>query len=242
MSPSVPDGREVFDEWSLYETVIHLNYMRHREMIAAIQTAVAAISEPLDVLDLGCGDGAMACQGFARAKVNSYFGCDLSRAALDKAAGTLHKMTPKLTLREASLVTTAASDDLPELNCLLASYSLHHLDRQAEIQRVLESCRRRLKQEGIFIWIDLQRQYNETREDYLLRFRTKLLPTWTGLTEPQRQEVIDHMQAADFPLSFPEKSALCRAAGFRDEQCLFEDDNYAAHLYQVSRKSLNPID
>ncbi|MFN4905533.1 MAG: hypothetical protein ACK5EO_03460, partial [Planctomycetota bacterium] len=58
---SDPQSVEIFNSWDLYGNIVRNNWMRHEQMSQFIQNATEG--RKLHVLDLGCGDGAMARNG-----------------------------------------------------------------------------------------------------------------------------------------------------------------------------------
>lgn len=221
---------EVFAEWSLYEKIIHFNYMCHREMISAIQQAVTEIDQPLHVLDLGCGDGGMASRGLAGADVALYIGVDLSESALQSVKGNLASVTDNVTLQADSIAGYLNDANSSKVNLILASYSLHHYVEQ-EQPKIIELCAKRLHSNGGLIWIDLCKANAESRDEYLRRFWSTTLPRWDELSESQGQEVIDHMRDSDFPLALDERSEVALQRGFDSRTSLFQNEFYAADYF-----------
>lgn len=233
--PMTAESREVqaiFERWTLYEKVIRLNYMRHQEMIRVIQQAVKQIDQPLRVLDLGCGDGWMASQGLREGSVESYLGIDLSDSALREAEQNLRPLGDTVELRQGNFHEVMETHPGITPNLILSSYSLHHFsgsDLRWLIRRIGETLE---TDQGVFLWIDLKCEAEETRDEYMSRFHDQFLPQWDALSEEQRDEVIDHMLQSDFPLTLREQHAVASEAGLHEPSCLYQDDYYAAHAYR----------
>ena len=233
MSDFRSEAAEIFHDWSLYDRVIHWDYMRHREMAAAIGASAAGLAAPLHALDLGCGDGRMARAGLRQARVASYVGVDLSAAALAAAPANLAPLACPVELREVELAVAVEQAFQPSPNFALASYSLHHYRADA-VAEILTRLRGLLSPGGLFVWIDLERRAEETRAEYLERFWRDELSQWSAIRADEAREIIDHMASADFPLTSDEKQSLASAAGFRWRETPFRNAFYAADLYATA--------
>ena len=78
--------KQVFEQWSLYDLIIHHNYMRHTELVTCLNKFVKQTEIRREVIDLGCGDAWMAKHVFQDMVLESYLGVDLSDTALQEAA------------------------------------------------------------------------------------------------------------------------------------------------------------
>lgn len=196
-------GFPIFRSWGLYGAIYQQNYMRHREIVAASRSVVARFQRPVDVLDLGCGDGQLARESLTQLPVASYVGVDLSEGALAE----LRKSPPRgnaeppaevscdcRDLREALRSRGSASCDL-----VLASYSLHHLDQSADKFAVLVEIARVLKPGGIFLWTDVARQGSETREQYITALEREIRDRWDAMPSDDVEQIVAHIHGSDFP-------------------------------------------
>jgi cyclopropane fatty-acyl-phospholipid synthase-like methyltransferase len=226
MSSNVPEGAEIFEDWSLYDKVIHFNFMQHREMGEVIRSIAGTTAQPLRVLDLGCGDGRMG----GGIPVASYVGVDLSQAALEAARTRLSHLDCPIELRHSDLAAALQKSFDPSPNLILASYSLHHYP-QAELAASLVRLEQILAPDGAFIWIDIERYEQETRAEFLARFHRQQLKAWHAFEDSEIEEVFAHMSEADFPLTAVEKQQLTTAAGLQLQSTPFQDDCYAARCY-----------
>ncbi len=59
------EGLEIFQQWDMYDRIVHGNWMRHRELWTAIDQTIADHGHAIKVLDVGSGDGAMAFGGLS---------------------------------------------------------------------------------------------------------------------------------------------------------------------------------
>lgn len=236
MNSSHDSSAELFRHWGLYDRIIMGNHMRHQQMALAVAQAARVLNEPCRVLDLGCGDGQLAAMALQTIPCASWHGVDLSRAALDSAPQLLPSQT---TIQFTEGHLTTVTHQLAEQwlqgqstppNLLLASYALHHLS-QSQLQQTLAdlAC---VPKPRVFCWIDLYTAENESREDWLKRFHTTALPSWSNLTPAEISEVIAHMQTSDFPVTESRRVELGTQFGFQSHEVLFRDDFYLASLFR----------
>ena len=232
MTAESQEVQAMFEQWTLYEKVIRLNYMRHQEMILAIKNSVQKISQPLRVLDLGCGDGWMAGQGLAGGSIEDYVGIDLSESALQEAKRNLSSLGKNISLRQGNFHDVMQSQLDLKPNLILTSYSLHHFSG-SELNWLLRRIGETLDPDhGLLLWVDLKCEPQESRDGYMSRVHDQFLPTWDALTGEQKDEVVNHMLQSDFPLTLQTQHELALEAGLDHPNCLYQDDFYAAHEYR----------
>lgn len=222
---------EVFQQWSLYDMVIHFNYMRHREMNSMLRACARQLDRKLRVLDLGCGDGRMAIEGLKNLCIESYTGVDLSSDALVKARTELPEICRQVKLLHSDLEQVLGEDWNEKPNFIIASYSLHHFPHDS-MNRIIQKIARVLEENGVFIWIDLQRYEFETRQEYLERFWRNHLPDWKALDDSQKTSVIEHMSGADYPLKSTEKRNLATTAGLLWRATPYQTAEYACDVFE----------
>lgn len=192
---------EVFMKtWRVYQDIIEQNYMFHREISAAARAAIDSFEpgKPLRFLDLGCGDASMALPLLSPDRISLYQGCDLSQPALDIARtqltdlGIVHRLVCDDMRTFVSEQPTASAD------IVIASYALHHLnatDKQQLIREVI----RTLAPGGQFLLIDIFREPNEDRANYMKHYMSQVRDTWVGLSPESQDLVINHATEFDFP-------------------------------------------
>jgi ubiquinone/menaquinone biosynthesis C-methylase UbiE len=82
---------------------------------------------------------------------------------------------------------------------VLASYSLHHLDRPSDKFAVLVEIARVLKPGGLFLWTDVAREGSETRAQYNTSLEKEIRDRWLEMPKGEVEQVVTHIHAADFP-------------------------------------------
>ena len=221
---SDPQSVEIFNSWDLYGNIVRNNWMRHEQMSQFIQNATEG--RKLHVLDLGCGDGAMARNGLLGRSIEKYVGVDLSQDALDhlqRAAGL--GIDPQVILgdiRESIQKLASQSFDL-----VLASYSLHHYQRDDK-ESILREIARVLTPQGRLLWIDIACLEGEDRSGYVSRIEHEIQTQWKTMPQKHREDSIQHIRNHDYPeqqswmiqtwekISCSKTEPIARV-GFRDE-------------------------
>ena len=98
------------------------------------------------------------------------------------------------------------------MDVIHSSYAVHHL-QDAEKERWLAGCRRRIAPGGCLIWIDVFREAGESRSDYLARYGARV-GRWSELSPQQRQAVLGHIQRFDHPAERGAIESMTAAAGW----------------------------
>lgn len=209
--------------------------MFHRDISEAVQHVFheSIPGSSLRILDLGCGDASMVLPILSSQGISSYIGCDLSQPALDIARKQLETLSIKHRLVCEDMCSVIS--DLPDasVDMVFSSYAAHHLHTTqkqhliAEISRVLTSA-------GSFILIDIFREPNETRADYMTNYMTKLNAHWIGLSAEEKKLVIDHATEFDFPEQADFYQNLCHKYGLPTEQRVAKHTWHEAWIFSKS--------
>jgi len=193
---------DLFREWDLYDRIGLANYMKQREVSAAVRLALETRSEPLRVLDLGCEDGRMSYAILENAKVSEFVGIDLSASGLERlerrAAPGAGSGDGKRTLRQGDIEAELRALPSSAFDLVYAGYSLHHYQAKAKLP-VLDEIARVLDRGGWFLWTDIIRGEGESRDSYIDRLRTEIGSNWLDLTPEERVSVVEHVRGCDFP-------------------------------------------
>ncbi len=196
---------ELFESWDLYGNIIAQNWMRHREMGAFLRTVAEEVEERkreggeggLRVLDLGCGDGSMASSGLSNSRVAAYVGVDLSEDALAKLMEREGLGTNRRAIR-GSIPDEFDKVSGESFDLVIASYSLHHF-RSSVKESVLREIHRLLSSAGCFVWIDIYRRGQDSREEYLRRIDRLIHEEWNPMPLDARESSLEHIRECDYP-------------------------------------------
>ena len=213
----------LFEEWQTYKKIVENDYMGHARFF---KVAVAAIrqrfSVPIAILDLGCGDASPIRSVLDAVVVDSYCGVDDSDSALAFARDNLASRNFPCKLIAGDLFD-AASDLTGPFDLIIASYSFHHFVGSDTKERLLTQCRRILSDDGLLLVIDVFRREGEPRDEYLARWELTARTNFAALRDAEKDTLIGHIQASDYPESFSTYRTIGKRAGYREVDSLAED-------------------
>lgn len=215
--------KAVFEQRSMYDTVVDGDYMFHAEINTALRKWAADFGRPLRIIDLGCGDARVAARGFADAEVASYVGVDLAESSVAEARRSTGSWTGRVELLCGDLLDALQQMPAASANAVLASYSLHHFST-AEKRTLLAEIVRVLEPNGVLLWIDAVRRGDESRDDYIAQLTGEVMTLWTNLTVEERERACEHIRTADFPEPAAWMMAALAEAGFAVERTLFRGE------------------
>ena len=232
--PNINQGAvEVFlKSWQIYQEIIKHNYMFHRELSEATQTALQAIQtgQPLRILDMGCGDASMVRLFLSSDQVAMYTGCDLSQPALDIAKSELDASGISHRLLCDDMVRIATEQADGSMDLVFSSYALHHLNA-IEKERTLREVVRILAPGGAFVLIDIFREPDEDRAAYMDNYMGALRQGWTLLNEASQNMVINHATEFDYPETPGFYRARCAKFGLNHSQRLGKHTWHEAWIF-----------
>ena len=227
-TPSAVNGDETAlfrQAWTLYDTITAMNYMFHRE----IYSLVAAVLKqrhgggPYSLLDLGCGNARFMAPCFAEAPPSRYDGVDLSAAALQEAREHLAALK-QVTLHHQDMLHAARQADAA-FDVIFTSFAVHHLDAE-EKQQLFHACAARLAPGGMLMMVDIVREENQSREEYLERYLETMRARWTQVRPDHLEEACAHVAAFDFPETLSSLARMASAAGLSQMQLLQRHDQH----------------
>jgi ubiquinone/menaquinone biosynthesis C-methylase UbiE len=222
MPQSFARVKETFDAWAMYQAVVDADYMHHAEIVATLAAWAQKQTEPLRIIDLGCGNSWLATHAFKNANIASYHGVDVSDAS------TLAQENIAIWPGRAEVVAGNLADFLraqpgASATVILASYSIHHFSSEAKVELINE-CRRVLVPGGTFIWIDAIRRNDESHNAYIARLTGVMQNEWTALTLDGRDKACTHVRESDFPESSSWTLDHVAAAGFKLSRSILARD------------------
>jgi ubiquinone/menaquinone biosynthesis C-methylase UbiE len=225
--------KEVFEQWSMYDAVVQADYMAHAELSATLSKWVRQQTEPLKIIDLGCGDAWLATHAFRNANVARYRGVDVSETAVERAREHVTIWQGRASVTAGNLAEFLAVQPAGSASVVLASYSLHHFSTEAKLD-LLSNIHRVLTPAGTFIWIDAVRNNNESRTEYVGRLTHEMEHDWTALTTDQRDKACAHVRESDFPETSEWMLEHTRQAGFTNAGALLDRHFFQGWLFAKS--------
>ena len=199
--------------WSLYDLITKHNYMYHREIYAGIADHLKRRTDqkPYQLLDLGCGNARFLAPCLSQAPPVRYEGVDLSDAALEEARGYLAELPCPVVLRHGDLLAAAESTD-KKWDVIFSGFALHHLTSE-EKTRFFQAVGRDLTDDGWLLMVDVVREENQSREDYLEGYLRLMREHWTQIPPDQLEAACEHVAAYDYPESLSALQNMATAAG-----------------------------
>lgn len=198
--------------WGLYDAIAAGNHMSHRELYEPVAGHLRQRSEAggYSLLDLGCGDARFLAPCLHASPPDGYIGVDLSEAAISIARSRLADM-PSASWSRADMLQHLAQAQA-RTDVIFSSYALHHL-ATAEKRAVFHHAARLLTLGGSVLLIDVVRERDESRDDYIAKYLHRIRNEWKGLTREMMDEACAHVAAFDYPESLATLDALAQDAG-----------------------------
>ncbi|SEO28625.1 Methyltransferase domain-containing protein [Nitrosospira multiformis] len=206
--------------WSLYDLITEHNYMFHREIYAGVGELLRSRADRGEyrLLDLGCGNARYLAPCLKRSPPLIYEGVDLSEAALKEAREYLAGLPGETSLTEGELLQTIESMN-QTWDVIFSGFAIHHLslDEKARFFRAAGRC---LSKEGWLILVDVVREENEAREDFLDGYLNFMREKWTSVPPEQLEEACAHVRDHDYPECLSTLRRMAGEAGLRSTRLI----------------------
>ncbi len=185
--------------------------MFHREIYDHIADLLCRRhqSGPYHILDLGCGNARFLAPCLKAAPPVSYDGVDLSASALAEARGYL-KHVSNVGLHHKDMLQAVESTDVA-FDIIFTGFAVHHLDSAAK-QQLFHECAQHLAPGGQFIMVDVVREEEQTREQYLDGYLNFMRTQWTEVIPEHLEEACAHVAAYDFPETLSTLTEMAKLA------------------------------
>lgn len=214
----VDDPTKLFRKsWSLYDAIAAENSMFHRELYTQVERILTKrhSNGPYSILDLGCGNARFLAPCLRAAPPSRYVGVDLSTVALAEAREYLAGLDG-VTLVEGDMVEYVNTLEKrgERFDVIFTGYAMHHLSQVGK--RDLIRCgSHRMPMSGEYLIIDVLREQDQSREDYIDRYLTMMREEWTGVPPEMIEEACAHVAAHDHPETFHYLAWQAEEAGWR---------------------------
>jgi len=165
------------------------------------------------------------------ARCRPYHGIDLSAPALELAAKNLASAPFEVELDREDFVEALTKRPEPA-DAAWCSLSIHHLPTEQK-KRLFET----IRAAAPFLMIyEPTLQPDESRDEYLERFRRVNRPAWSFLTSEEWAQIDHHVTTCDLPETTKTWLTLGREAGFANVTQLFLDPTGFYGLYRYDFK------
>jgi len=223
--------------WSLYDLITEHNYMFHNEIYAEVARLLKLRDDAgrYRLLDLGCGNARYLAPCLRQSPPTLYEGVDLSEAALIEARGYLADLPDcSITLTHGDLLTAAQSTG-KTWDVIFTGFAVHHLT-SADKAHFFEAAGRCLSEQGWLILVDVVREENQSRADYLQGYLKCMRDTWVKVPPDQLEEACTHVHDHDYPEYFSTLQTMAAAAGLKASRIVNRYGQH--HILLFARSSL----
>lgn len=216
-------------QWATYQKVVDADCLSHKETGKILHdTLDQFFAKPFSFLDIACGDASEMRGALAGTTVRHYHGIDLSEPALELAAANLKGVPFEVELDHRDFVEALMSR-AEAADASWCSLSIHHLPTEEKL-RLLRALRNATS--TLLMIYEPTLKEGETREAYLVRFRSVNRPAWTMLTPEEWAQVDHHVTTCDLPETAATWLDLGHEAGFSKAKQVFLDPTEFYGLYR----------
>ncbi len=205
--------------WTLYDAISEKNYMFHREIYAQVAELLQQrhAQGPYHILDLGCGNARFLAPCLQAAPPETYDGVDLSVSALDEARTHLTGIA-NTGLHHKDMLQAIENADT-SFDIIFTGFAVHHLDAAGK-QRLFTACAERLAPGGSLIMVDVVREDDQTREQYIDGYLDFMRTQWREVMPEHLDDACAHVTAYDFPETLADLTDMAKQAGLSQTQVI----------------------
>jgi SAM-dependent methyltransferase len=202
--------------WSLYDLITEHNYMFHREIYAKVSDLLKQRKDhgQYRLLDLGCGNSRFLAPALMRYPPTHYQGVDLSEAALEEAVGNLAGLPGTTILTHGDLLE-AAESTVDKWDVVFTGFAVHHLTTE-EKARLFQVVERGLLDGGWLLMVDVVREENQSREDYLKGYLEFMREYWKKIPHDELEAACAHVEAHDYPEDLSTLKEMAKSSGLHN--------------------------
>ena len=224
--------------WQSYRLVLEHDLMEHRSLTAALEPQLRAAcqrwrqqrpDQPLELIDLGCGDLALLPEIYRNLPLARFLGLDASPPVLPLARQALEPAPFACEWLCDDLSRWLLNPSSPQLAIVVSCFALHHLD-QAGKQTALEGLRQRLRPGGVVLLADMVRHDGDSHDEHMRRNLGRVRRWGEVIGAEASQAIHDHVACCDHPADLGELMAQARAAGWHPTLLWSDNDRLEALL------------
>lgn len=223
--------------WSLYDLITEHNYMFHQEIYNGVSNLLKQRNDigQYRLLDLGCGNARYLAPCLKQSPPALYEGVDLSEAALAEARDYLAGFPGQVTLTHGDLLAAIESTD-KTWDVIFSGFAVHHLMPE-EKARFFRAAGRCLAASGWLILVDVVREENQSRENYLEGYLKFMRESWIKVPHDQLEEACAHVHDYDYPECLSILEEMASAAGLNASRII---SRYGPHYTLLFTRSSLP--
>lgn len=207
--------------------VIQNNLLCHKDIVDSFSKEVTSflsgrdLSQELDVLDIGLGDGWVPFTLFSSLRKEQSLPVTVHLTALDSSSKAITKAKANFELLEF-VRFDGVEQGMTEYmsNCgersqdlIISTHAIHHVVKE-EQKQVVEGIYRALKPGGIFLWGDAHNQFPGEPREKTLQSWIQRLGSSGVFSEEERQHMSHHSGHGYMPEPLEDILEMIRSAGF----------------------------
>lgn len=211
--------------------------MFHQEIYARVGRLLSLRDDAgrYRLLDLGCGNARYLAPCLRQSPPAVYEGVDLSEAALTEARGYLADLSGSAVTLTHGDLQEAVEAIGKTWDVIFTGFAVHHLTA-ADKERFFLAVGRCLAENGWLILVDVVREENQSREDYLDGYLKCMRDTWSKIPPDQLEEACTHVHDHDYPEYFSTLQEMAAAAGLQASRIVNQYGQH--HTLLFTRSSL----
>lgn len=223
--------------WSLYDLITEHNYMFHREIYEEINNLLISHNKSgqYNLLDLGCGNARYLAPCLKQSPPARYSGVDLSEAALAQARKYLSSVPASISLTHEDMLAAVESTK-EKWDVVFTGFALHHLAIEDK-SRFFYAVNRCLSENGWLILVDVIREENQSRENYIKNYLEFMRQKWTEVPPDRLEEACKHVHDHDYPEPLSSLREMTKKAGLNTCRVINHYDRHYILLFYRSAHS-----
>lgn len=230
-----PSAAELFKtNWATYQHVVEADLMHHKMLCNLTFRALADFKTPFSILDLGCGDARLLTETLRNLSVSHYTGYDLSGHALELAKVNISSAGWPSALREGRM-ECLLNEEAGTFDLVHSSFAIHHLP-DPEKAKLFQSIAGHLNENGMFIYIDVCRQPEESVEVYAKGYVRWIYECWDVITTAEKDSIREHIMSYDIPSTLDDTREMAAEAGMHLQQLIPADHRHYFMQFTRNRK------
>ena len=213
--------------WQRYKDSVNKNMLYHLEMYTALNSLLTEYikSSAITFVDVGCGDCSNIEPVLQGKLIKQYIGIDVAEDVLKMARIQLNNLQceKKFIVKD---MTSAIQELHTPVDIIFSSYAVHHLSLEEKFD-FINACKSKLVPGGFFLMIDVIREENQSRDQWLDDMEARFKLFNPDLPYEEIESRMKHPRAADYPEMIPTFKAFAKELHFKDFQVLVNKGMYA---------------